>query len=117
MASVDNLKKLGDITNEFLEEISTKIEDLTNDITSKKEDIVAFKQAIAASERPLEELADVDNKCPVCQSDIDEAKKEELINQYNSNIEENTKAIEQHEENIRLFTKNKDSYKEKESKV
>ncbi|WP_296889142.1 AAA family ATPase [uncultured Methanobrevibacter sp.] len=117
LASVDNLKKLGDITNEFLEEISTKIEDLTNDIASKKEDIVAFKQAIAASEKPLEELADVDNKCPVCQSDIDEAKKQELINQYNSNIEENTKAIEQHEENIRLFTKNKDSYKEKQSKV
>ena len=47
---------------ELLEDISTKIEDLTNDINSKKENIVAFKQAIGAAEKPLEELADVEEK-------------------------------------------------------
>ncbi|WP_407414125.1 AAA family ATPase [Methanobrevibacter sp.] len=117
LTSVDNLKKLGDVTNDFLDEISAKIEDMNDDISSKKEEIVAFKQAIKASEKPLEELDGVDNKCPVCQSDIDEAKKEELITQYKKNIEDNTKAIEENEENIRMFTKNKDSYKDKESKV
>jgi len=117
LAEVDDLKKLGDTTNKLLEDISTKIEDLTNDINSKKENIVAFKQAIGAAEKPLEELADVENKCPVCQSDIDDAKKEELISQYKNDIEENTKAISESEETIRLFTKNKDSFKEKESKV
>lgn len=117
LAEVDDLKKLSDTTNEFMEKISTKIEDLTNDINSKKENIVAFKQAIGAAEKPLEELADVENKCPVCQSDIDDAKKEELISQYKNDIEENTKAISESEETIRLFTKNKDSFKEKESKV
>ena len=65
LAEVDDLKKLGDTTNKLLEDISTKIEDLTNDINSKKENIVAFKQAIGAAEKPLEELADVENKCPV----------------------------------------------------
>ena len=117
LAEVDDLKKLSDTTNKLLEDISTKIEDLTNDINSKKENIVAFKQAIGAAEKPLEELADVENKCPVCQSDIDDAKKEELISQYKNDIEENTKAISESEETIRLFTKNKDSFKEKESKV
>ena len=117
LVEVDDLKKLGETTNQFLEDISTKIEDLTNSITSKKEEIVAFKQAINANEKPLEELSNVDNKCPVCQSDIDDAKKEELINQYTVEIEENTKAIKDNEEAIRLFTKNKDSFKEKESKV
>jgi len=117
LAEVDDLKKLSDSTNKLLEDISTKIEDLTNDINSKKENIVAFKQAIASAEKPLEELADVENKCPVCQSDIDDAKKEELISQYKSDIEENTKSISETEETIRLFDKNKDSFKEKESKV
>ena len=117
LAEVDDLKKLSDTANKFLEEISTKIEDLTNDINSKKENIVAFKQAIGAAEKPLEELAGVENKCPVCQSDIDDAKKEELISQYKNDIEENTKAISESEETIRLFNKNKDSFKEKESKV
>ena len=117
LAEVEDLKKLSDSTNKLLEDISTKIEDLTNDINSKKENIVAFKQAIASAEKPLEELADVENKCPVCQSDIDDAKKEELISQYKSDIEENTKSISETEETIRLFDKNKDSFKEKESKV
>jgi len=117
LAEVDDLKKLSDSTNKLLEYISTKIEDLANDINSKKENIVAFKQAIASAEKPLEELADVENKCPVCQSDIDDAKKEELISQYKSDIEENTKSISETEETIRLFDKNKDSFKEKESKV
>ena len=117
LAEVDDLKKLSDSTNKLLEDISTKIEDLANDINSKKENIVAFKQAIASAEKPLEELADVENKCPVCQSDIDDAKKEELISQYKSDIEENTKSISETEETIRLFDKNKDSFKEKESKV
>ena len=117
LAEVDDLKKLSDSTNKLLEDISTKIEDLANDINSKTENIVAFKQAIASAEKPLEELADVENKCPVCQSDIDDAKKEELISQYKSDIEENTKSISETEETIRLFDKNKDSFKEKESKV
>ena len=117
LAKVDDLKKLSDSTNKLLEDISTKIEDLANDINSKKENIVSFKQAIASAEKPLEELADVENKCPVCQSDIDDAKKEELISQYKSDIEENTKSISETEETIRLFDKNKDSFKEKESKV
>ena len=117
LANVDDLKKLGEVTNEFIDEISTKIEDLTNEINSKKEDIVAFKQAIAANEKPLEELANVDNKCPVCQSDIDEAKKVELTTQYKTEIEDNTKAIGEHEEAIRLFTKNRDSFSEKLNKV
>lgn len=117
LANVDDLKKLGELTNEFIDEITAKIEDLTSEINSRKEDIVAFKQAIAANEKPLEELANVDNKCPVCQSDIDEAKKEELTAQYETEIEENTKAISEHEESIRLFTKNRDSFKEKLDKV
>ena len=117
LADVDDLKKLGEITNEFSEEISTKIEDLTDDINSKKQEITAFKQAITTKKKPLEELADVENKCPVCQSEISDTKKEELITQYETEIEENTKAIEENEENIRLFTKNKDSFIEKQSKV
>ena len=46
LVDVDDLKKLGEITNEFMDEISTKIEDLTKEINSRNEDIVAFKQAI-----------------------------------------------------------------------
>ena len=105
--TVDDLKKLSDQTNKFMEEVSVLIEDLTNDIASKKEEIVAFKQTIDSCKKPLDELASAQNKCPVCQSYIDEAKKEELVSQYQQEIEYNKKIIEEHEDTISLFVKNK----------
>ena len=117
LVEVDDFNNLDDIAKDFSEEISAKIEDLTSDINIKKEEIVAFKQTIASCEKPLEELANVKNKCPVCQSDISDNKKEELINQYNQDIEDNKKAIGENEETIRLFTKNKESFESKLEKI
>ena len=117
LVPVDDLNKLFDVTVDFENYISTKINDLAEDINSKKEEIVGFKQLIASCEKPLEELADVDNVCPVCQSEISDFKKSQLINQYNHDIEVNKKAIDENNENIRLFTKNKESFENKLEEV
>lgn len=58
-------------------------------------------------------MNDVENKCPVCQSDIDDKKKFELIEGYSLEIENNKKLISENEENVRLLTKNKSSFNEK----
>jgi exonuclease SbcC len=79
---IDGFENLEKTTNEFIEEISQKIEELSGDIISKNEDIVVFKQNIKSAQKPLNELDGVDNKCPVCQSDLDEEKKLQLIQQY-----------------------------------
>ena len=65
----------------------------------------------------MEELNEVDNKCPVCQSEISSSQKKELIEEYTAAIEENKKAISENEEDIRLLTKNKESFEEKKSKL
>ncbi len=114
---VDDLDKLEETTNNFKKQISAKIDALTNDINSKKEEIVGFKQTISSCEKPLGELSNVDNRCPVCQSEIDAVKKTQLISQYEYNIEHNKKAIEENNENIRLFSKNKESFDNKLIKV
>ena len=113
LAKIDDFDHLEKSTAEFIDETATKIEDLGKEIVTKNEDIVVFKQNIKACEKPLDDLEDIDNKCPVCQSDISSYKKKELTKHYNSEIKENKKLISQNEENVRLLSKNKKSFEEK----
>ena len=117
LAEVDDFNHLENVTNNFIDETSTKIKNLSEDIITKNEELVVFRQNIKSSEKPLAELNEVDNKCPVCQSEITSSQKKELIEQYTTAIEENTKSITENEEDIRLLTKNKESLEEKLSKL
>ncbi|MGX8694430.1 MAG: AAA family ATPase [Methanobrevibacter sp.] len=117
LAEVDDFDHLENVTNNFIDETSTKIKNLSEDIITKNEELVVFRQNIKSSEKPLAELNEVDNKCPVCQSEITSSQKKELIEQYTTAIEENTKSITENEEDIRLLTKNKESLEEKLSKL
>ncbi len=117
LAKIDDFDHIEKSTNDFIDETSAKISSLAEEIISKKEDIVTFKQNVKSSEKPLEELYDVDNKCPVCQSDIDENKKAELISKYTSDIDENTQLISKYEEDVDLLTKNKKSFEDKHEKL
>ena len=117
LAKIDDFRHLEDSTNNFIEETSAKIEELSKDIVTKNEDIVVYKQNIKACEKPLGELEEIDNKCPVCQSDISSYKKKELSKHYKGEIAENEKLISQNEETVRLLTKNKASFEEKHSNL
>lgn len=113
LAEIDNFNNLDEFTSKFIDETSTKIDDLSKDIIAKNEDIVVFKQNIKACKKPLKELDSIDNKCPVCQSNISSLKKKELNKHYNSEIQKNEKLISQNEETVRLLIKNKNSFDEK----
>ena len=89
LTDVDNFTQLEEVTDNFSEEVSNKVKDLSLEIISKNEEIVKFKQAIETAQKPLDELGDVENKCPVCQSDINPQKKNELIDSYNNEIKIN----------------------------
>lgn len=117
LANVDNFNQLEEATNDFSKEVSNKVKDLSTEIISKNEEIVKFKQAIEGAQKPLDELDDVENKCPVCQSDINPQKKNELIDFYSMGIESNKKSIEENNEYIRLLNKNKNSFEEKYDKL
>ena len=117
LTDVDNFTQLEEVTDNFSEEVSNKVKDLSLEIISKNEEIVKFKQAIETAQKPLDELGDVENKCPVCQSDINPQKKNELIDSYNNEIKINEKSIEENNENIRLLNKNKDSFEEKYNRL
>ena len=117
LAKIDDFNHLEQSTNDFINETSVKIDDLAKEIITKNEDIVVYNQNIKACEKPLNDLEGIDNKCPVCKSDIDSDKKKELTNQYTGEINENKKLIVQNEEAVRLLTKNKISFEEKFQKL
>ena len=115
--TIDDFNLLEESTIGFRDEVKLKIKDLSDEIVSKNEGIVVFKQNIKACEKPLEELDEIKNRCPVCQSEITSFQKKELIKQYNADIIENKKQILENEENVRLLTKNKKSFEEKIDKL
>ena len=118
LAKVDDFNVIEEATNDFLDEINSKIKTLSEDIASKKEEIVVFKQNIKSSEKSLNELNDAsDNKCPVCQSDIDDAKKADLVKQYQDIIDENSHSISDYEEAVELLSKNKSSFEVKHERI
>ena len=118
MDEIDDFSHLEESTNNLIETISKKISDLSDDIISKNEEIVVFRQNINSCQKPLAELEGVDNnKCPVCQSDIDDDKKRGLIEQYESDIEKNKGLISQYEEEVSLFAEDKKSNEAKLEKI
>lgn len=117
LAEINDFENIEESTNNFIDETSVKIKNLTDDIAVKNEDIAVFRQNIKSNEKSLKELNDADNQCPVCQSDIDENKKSELIRYYSANIGENTDLISEYEENVRLLNKNKESFENKHEKL
>ena len=117
LADIDDFNHLEKATNKFIDDISSKIKDIGDEVIAKNEEIVVFKQNIKSCEKPLKELDSIDNKCPVCQSDISTLKKKELLEHYNNEIIENKKFIIENEENVRLLNKNKKSFEEKQKRL
>ena len=117
LAKIDDFSHLESSTNDFINETSEKIDELGKEIIAKNEDIVVYNQNIKACEKPLDDLEGIDNKCPVCQSDISTYKKKELTKHYTDEINENKKLIAQNEETVRLLNKNKNSFEEKLQKL
>ena len=64
-------------------------------------------QEIKSLDEPLSDIKKVENKCPVCQSDISEDKKNELIHMYEETISGNTVKINENNEIITKLNKDK----------
>lgn len=72
-----------------------KIEVFTSRINSTTEEISNLKVQNKGFEKPVAELENVRDKCPVCRSPIDSDKRKELIDDYSSKIKDNENRIVQ----------------------
>ena len=109
---IDDFTHLQEACDTFSEETSKRVKELSEEIISKNEEIVVFKQSIKSCQKPLAELDGVDNKCPICQSDLSEKQKDKLIKDYESTIEECEKSISQYQIDVEASTKDKQTMEE-----
>lgn len=108
--SLDDLKNIiENIINETKQEINTI------DVNLKKynDENIILTQEIKNNEKPLSEITNAGNKCPTCQSDINDDKKEELITSYKSIISKNKNRISQINQYIDELNPKKESYDKK----
>ena len=87
------LDELERIVEKLITESKKKIEEIDTEISENNNNISSLNQEIESSKEPLAEIKKVENKCPTCQSEINEDKKNELINSYNFTILDNTKKM------------------------
>lgn len=96
----DDLNELDSIVEGLRTKLRSEIDKLSSDIDILNKESISLKQEIKSLEEPLADIRKVDNKCPVCQSDISEDKKNELISMYETTISENNKKIDENNGNI-----------------
>ena len=73
-----------------IEEVTASQNELISNLNSE---INSLNEGIKSSKKPLKEIKEVGNQCPICQSDISDEKKEELIASYESTINQNSEKI------------------------
>lgn len=93
---IDSREKFEEL-KDIIANLKTDIEEVT-DIQNKliadlNSEINSLNEGIKSSKKPLKEIKEVGNKCPICQSDISDDKKEELIASYESVINQNSERI------------------------
>ena len=70
-----------------------KLESLTTQINENTSKISSLESLNKSMQKPLSELKTVEGQCPVCKSDIDESKKNELVSGYLNDIKSNSESI------------------------
>ncbi|MDI6644590.1 MAG: SMC family ATPase [Methanobacteriaceae archaeon] len=100
---VEELEEHVNVTKPLLEEEINKIRE---EIGNLDEDIIRLKSQIKNYQKPVQELETVENECPICQSPITPEKRDELLSNYQSEIEICI-------DNIDIFQKNKDKLENK----
>lgn len=91
----EDLDSLKNIVENILNETKKEIDSIDVDLKKYNDETIILNQEIKNSEKPLSEITKVENKCPTCQSEISEDKKEELITSYKKIITDNNDRISQ----------------------
>lgn len=105
----DDLNNLDSLVETLRANLKKEIEEIDEELKKLNRESISLNQEIKSLEEPLSDIRKVDNKCPVCQSDISEDKKNELIHMYEETISTNTKKINENNEIIIKLNNDKSS--------
>ena len=107
--SNDDLSNLDSLVEAKRTKLKNEIETIDSEINELNNQNITLKQEIKSLDKPLSNIQKVENKCPVCQSDITEDKKNELIDMYEETISNDSKKINENNEILAKLNKEKSS--------
>ena len=109
--------------NEIEERIKGE-EELNKKYIKYKDEILNLNKAISEKETKIGELEEiiqkltkVDNKCPLCQSDISDSKKEDLLNTYKNNIKREKEELNKLKMELKEYEKEMDILEKEISEI
>lgn len=103
----DDLNHLDSLVEDLRTKIRNEIDGLSEDIDVLRKDSITLTQEIKSLDEPLSDIREVENRCPVCQSEISEDKKNELIHTYETTISNNNKKISENNQMLDKLNKEK----------
>ena len=98
-------------------EISEKLNIITERINNIEKELSGLKTQNRALVKPIGELENVKDKCPVCKSSIDSNKRKELIDDYESQIKFNENQSLKYIEELEALKSEKASIEINQSKI
>ncbi len=98
-------------------EITGKIEIITGKIYDIEKEISNLEIQNNNIKKPIGELENVQDQCPVCKSPIDSDKRTELITDYTSQIETNRNRMEKLESELKVLRAKKQILDEKQNNI
>ncbi|WP_414468924.1 AAA family ATPase [Methanobacterium sp. ACI-7] len=115
-----------DITsiNELELYLQTKKSDLEANLKQNLEQINEFNSKISDLKgqnkeinKAISELTTAEDICPVCESDLDENRREELLDKYKLQIENNEREISSHNENLKIFSSEREFLEKQKAEI
>ena len=103
----DDLNNLDSLVETLRTNLRNGIDEIREELDQLNKENIRLSQEIKSLDEPLSDIKKVENKCPVCQSDISEDKKNELISMYEGTISDNSSKINQNNEIIAKLNKEK----------
>ena len=99
--SDEDFDKLKNTVDKIRIQARTDLDSNLERVKKLENESVSLKTEIKSTEKPLAEIKEVDNQCPVCKSDISPEKKEELIASYENTIKDNSSRINELDSEIK----------------
>ena len=103
----DDLNNLDSTVEALRTALRNEIDDITNETDELNKESISLSQEMKSLEEPLRDIKKVENKCPICQSEISEDKKNELIHMYEDTISNNTKKVNENNDTVAKLNKDK----------
>lgn len=113
----DSVEEFENYLSTFKTQLEVEIQETSEHIHDMQKELSNIKMKNQDLEKPIGELKQVENVCPICKSTITPQKRDELINDYQSDIEANILKSKDLKEKLAEIEAQKENLDSQQSKI